>query len=119
MSASTVLVTIALFLAAGLCEIGGGWLIWKSIRESAPFWWAILGAVVIILYGVIPTLQPSTFGRVYATYGGFFIVLSLLWGWMVDGQRPDRWDGIGAAIALVGVAVIMYSPRAISNGGSP
>ena len=60
----------------------------------------------------MPTLQPEgSFGRVYAAYGGVFIVLSLLWGWRVDGIAPDRFDIIGSVIALVGVAVIMYAPR--------
>jgi small multidrug resistance family-3 protein len=61
--------------------------------------------------GVIPTLQPSNFGRVYAAYGGVFIVLSILWGWKIDGVNPDRFDIIGGLIALIGVAVIMYWPR--------
>jgi small multidrug resistance family-3 protein len=56
-------------------------------------------------------MQPAHFGRVYAAYGGFFIILSLLWGWMLDGNVPDRFDLIGGAIALVGVSVIMYWPR--------
>jgi len=66
---------------------------------------------VLFLYGVIPTFQPATFGRAYAAYGGVFIVLSILWGWRVDGVAPDRFDLIGGLIALVGVAVIMYWPR--------
>jgi small multidrug resistance family-3 protein len=56
---------------------------------------------------VVPTLQPTHFGRVYAAYGGFFIVLSLLWGWIFDGNRPDRVDVIGATVSLVGVFIIM------------
>jgi small multidrug resistance family-3 protein len=60
---------------------------------------------------VVPTLQPAHFGRVYAAYGGFFIVLSLLWGWIFDGNRPDRVDVIGATVSLVGVFIIMYWPR--------
>jgi len=101
----------SLFIAAGLCEIGGGWLIWKALREGRSAWWAVAGGLALILYGVIPTLQTSHFGRVYAVYGGFFIVLSLLWGWRFDGNVPDRADVIGAAIALTGVSVMMYWPR--------
>jgi small multidrug resistance family-3 protein len=64
-----------------------------------------------VLYGVIPTLQASHFGRVYAVHGGFFIVLSLAWGWVFDGNRPDRPDVAGGMIALVGVCVMMSWPR--------
>ncbi len=66
---------------------------------------------MLILYGVIPTFQPAHFGRVYAAYGGVFIVFSLLWGWRMDGNVPDRFDVIGAAISLLGACVIMYWPR--------
>ncbi len=69
------------------------------------------GAAILMLYGVIPTFQPAHFGRVYAAYGGIFIVLALLWGWGIDGTRPDRFDMIGMIICLVGMAVIMYWPR--------
>ncbi len=64
-----------------------------------------------MVYGVIPTLQPATFGRVYAAYGGIFIVLSILWGWQIGRTAPDKFDLIGSLIALVGVSVIMYWPR--------
>ena len=103
--------SLALFTVAGLCEIGGGWLVWKAFREGKPVWWAVVGAIILILYGVIPTLQTSHFGRVYAVYGGFFIVLSILWGWGLDGNVPDRPDVIGAVIALIGVCIMMYWPR--------
>ena len=69
------------------------------------------GGLVLILYGIVPTLQTAAFGRVYAAYGGFFIVLSLVWGWGIDGIRPDRFDLIGALICAIGVGVIYYAPR--------
>lgn len=99
------------FLLAGLCEIGGGYLIWLWLRSGKSVWIGVLGGVLLFLYGVIPTLQPASFGRVYAAYGGVFVVLSLLWGWRVDQVTPDRYDVIGAGIALSGVLVIMYWPR--------
>lgn len=70
-----------------------------------------IGAVVLILYRIIPAIQPAHFGRVYAAYGAMFIVLSLLWGWGIDGARPDRYDAIGALLCLCGMIVIMYAPR--------
>lgn len=101
------------FFLAGLFEIGGGYLIWLWLREGKTIWLGMLGAVFLAIYGVIPTLQPANanFGRVYAAYGGIFILLSLLWGWKLDGVVPDRYDCIGAIIALIGVLVIMYWRR--------
>lgn len=86
---------------------------WLWLRGGRPWWVGLLGGLVLVLYGVLPTLQPPTldFGKVYAVYGGAFIVLSLLWGWLVDGVRPDGPSTVGAGIALIGAAVIMYWPR--------
>jgi small multidrug resistance family-3 protein len=80
-----------LFVVAGLCEIGGGYLVWGWVREDKPLTWALLGAAILAAYGVVAALQPiSEFGRVYAAYGGIFIALSLAWGIIVGGFRPDR-----------------------------
>src|SRR5437762_5439340 len=100
------------FLVAGLCEIGGGYLVWQWLRAGKSPWLAVIGAIVLVVYGVVPTLQPANFGRVYAAYGGVFIALSILWGWRVDKVVPDRFDLLGGSIALLGVLVIMYTPRA-------
>ena len=70
-----------------------------------------VGGLVLFLYGVVPTLQPANFGRVYAAYGGVFVVLSILWGWWVDRVRPDAADVTGALLCIAGVGVIMYWPR--------
>ena len=103
--------SIGYFILAGLFEIGGGYLIWLWLREGKGIAYAIIGAIILTLYGVIPTLQTANFGRVYAAYGGVFIVLSILWGWGVDKVIPDKFDIIGGAISLIGVLVIMYWPR--------
>jgi small multidrug resistance family-3 protein len=103
--------SLIVFALAGLCEIGGGYLMWLWLREGRSLWLGLLGAVVLVFYGVIPTLQPASFSRVYAAYGGVFVVLSLLWGWQIDKVTPDRFDLIGGLIALVGMAIIMYWPR--------
>jgi small multidrug resistance family-3 protein len=104
--------SVGLFVAAGLAEIGGGYLVWRWLREGAPWPVGVAGAVILVVYGVIPTLQSSSdFGRVYAAYGGVFVIMSLLWGWAIDGYRPDNYDWLGAAIVAVGVAVIFFSPH--------
>ena len=104
--------TFGLFVLAGLAEIGGGWLIWQWLRVDRPWPLGVIGALTLVLYGVIVTYQESAaFGRVFAAYGGIFIVMSLIWGRLIDGWRPDRWDLTGAAICLVGVTIIMFGPR--------
>src|SRR5574341_127475 len=103
--------SIIFFIFAGLCEIGGGYLVWLWLREEKSLWLGLLGAIVLIIYGVILTFQPANFGRVYAAYGGVFIVLSILWGWQIDRIAPDKFDLIGGLIAIIGVVIIMYWPR--------
>jgi small multidrug resistance family-3 protein len=107
------LVVIAvLFVAAGLCEIGGGYLVWGWMREHKPLAWALLGALILAAYGVVAALQPiPEFGRVYAAYGGVFIVLALAWSVLMDGFEPDRYDLLGAAICVAGAVVMVSPPR--------
>lgn len=105
-------ISIVLFILAGIAEIGGGYLIWLWLRESKPFYYGGLGAISLALYGVIATFQSfPSFGRVYAAYGGVFIVLSVLWGWGIDKKTPDLYDFIGTGICIIGVAVMLLAPR--------
>ena len=104
--------SVLLFALAAVAEIGGAYLVWIGLRDGRGAWVAVLGGVLLVAYGVIATLQPQDeFGRVLAAYGGVFIAGSLCWGAAFDGFRPDRFDLAGAALALAGVAVIMYAPR--------
>ena len=109
---SDTLRSILLFVAAAVLEIGGAWLIWQGVREHRGPALIGVGAIALAGYGFVATFQPDPhFGRILAAYGGVFVAGSLLWGVLADGFRPDRYDLIGAAICLVGVAVIMYTPR--------
>ena len=107
-----LLIIVGLFVAAGLCEIGGGYLVWGWMRDHKPLAWALVGALVLAAYGVVAALQPiSEFGRVYAAYGGVFIALALAWGVVVAGFRPDRWDLLGTTICVLGVLVMVVPTR--------
>jgi small multidrug resistance family-3 protein len=106
-----IAITLLFFFIAGLCEIGGGYLVWLWLRDGMSWILGALGGFVLFLYGIVPTFQPSHFHRIYAAYGGIFIVMALIWGWIVEGIAPDRFDIIGAVIALAGVAIIFYMPR--------
>ena len=109
----TVLRSVLLFVVAAVAEIGGAWLVWQGVREHRGLLWIGAGVVALGAYGFVATLQPDAeFGRILAAYGGVFVVGSLLWGMAADGFRPDRYDVLGAAVCVVGVAVIMYAPRA-------
>lgn len=104
--------SIFLFVLAGLAEIGGGYFIWLWLKEGKSPWFVLMGAILLVLYGFIPTMQKfPSFGKVYAAYGGIFIVMSLLWGWGFDKKTPDLYEWIGAAICLIGVSVILWAPR--------
>lgn len=103
--------SLAYFVLAGGCEIGGGYLVWLWLRRGHSAWVGLAGAMLLALYGVVATFQSANFGRVYAAYGGVFIAMAMLWSWKVDGVAPDRFDLIGAAIILIGVGVMMYWPR--------
>lgn len=108
----TTIFSLLIFVLSGLCEIGGGYLIWLWLREGKSIGLALIGAILLTTYGFVATLQPATFGRAYAAYGGIFILLSILWGWRMDHIMPDRLDWVGATLILVGVLVMMYAPRA-------
>lgn len=107
-----ILRSIALFILAAFCEIGGAWLVWQGIREHRGAIFIGAGVIALGIYGFVATLQPDAhFGPILAAYGGVFVAGSLIWGVVADGYRPDRYDILGAAICLIGVAVIMYAPR--------
>ena len=57
-------------------------------------------------------LHPTAAGRVYAAYGGVYVAVVIVWLWLVDGNQPTTWDLIGAAVAIAGIAIIMFAPRA-------
>ncbi len=108
----TVLRSIALFVVAALAEIGGAYLVWQGVREKRGLSYIGAGVIALGLYGFVATFQPSPhFGRILAAYGGVFVAGSLTWGVIFDGFRPDRYDVLGAALCIIGVAVIMYAPR--------
>jgi len=106
-----IIIPLALFFAAALFEIGGGYLVWLWLREKKGLFIGLLGGVILFMYAIIPTLQQAPFGRVYAAYGGIFIISSIIWGAIVDKKNPDRYEIIGALVTLIGVYFIFFIPR--------
>ena len=106
-----IIISILLFFAAALLEIGGGYLVWQWLREKKGILLGLTGGIILFVYGIIPTLQPSNFGRTYAAYGGVFIISSILWGMFVDKKKPDRFEIIGSLVAICGAIILFYTPR--------
>lgn len=106
-----ILLSLLFFFIAGLCEIGGGYLVWLWLREDMSWVLGAVGGFILFLYGIVPTFQPSYFHRIYAAYGGVFIAMALLWGLLFEHVIPDFYDILGATIAIIGVVIIFYVPR--------
>ena len=106
-----ILYSLFFFFIAGLCEIGGGYLVWLWLREDMSWVFGAIGGFVLFLYGIVPTLQPSYFHRIYAAYGGVFIAMALLGGMLFENVIPDFYDILGAIIAIIGIVIIFYVPR--------
>lgn len=109
--ANKIAVTLFFFFIAGLCEIGGGYLVWLWLRDGMSWMLGAVGGFVLFLYGVVPTFQPSHFHRIYAAYGGVFIAMAVFWGWIFEGIAPDTYDVIGTLVTVAGVIIIYYVPR--------
>lgn len=108
---SSIIVPFIVFIIAAIAEIGGGYLVWLWLRKKKTYLLGIVGGIIMFLYGIVPTFQPAEFGRVYAAYGGIFIVSSILWGMTVEKKRPDRYEIIGSFVAVLGSIIIFYTPR--------
>jgi small multidrug resistance family-3 protein len=106
-----ILYSLFFFFIAGLCEIGGGYLVWLWLREDMSWVLGAIGGFILFLYGIVPTFQPSYFHRIYAAYGGVFIAMALLWGLLFEHVIPDFYDILGATIAIIGIIIIFYVPR--------
>ena len=104
--------TLAIYAGAALAEILGCFAVWAWMRQGASPLRLLPGFVSLAVFAWLLTLAPSDFaGRAYAAYGGVYIAASLIWLWTVERQAPDRWDLMGAAVCLVGAAIILLGPR--------
>ncbi|MEN3754715.1 YnfA family protein [Mangrovibacter sp. SLW1] len=103
--------TILIFLLTALAEIVGCYLPYLWLREGKSAWLLLPAAFSLALFSWLLTLHPTAAGRVYAAYGGVYIFVAILWLWVVDGIKPTSWDFLGAAIALLGMSIIMFAPR--------
>ena len=108
---SSLLQTTALFVATALAEIIGCYLPWLWMKDRAPAWVLLPAAASLVAFVWLLALHPTAAGRVYAAYGGVYVCVAVLWLWVVDGERPHLWDVTGVAVALAGMAIIMFAPR--------
>lgn len=101
-----------IYTAAAAAEIAGCFSFWAWLKLDKPAFWLAPGIVSLMLFAYLLTLVPSgAAGRAYAAYGGIYIAASIMWLWIVEGQRPDRWDLTGALVCLIGTAIILFPAR--------
>jgi small multidrug resistance family-3 protein len=104
--------SILIYIIAALAEIAGCFSFWAWLRMNKTPWWLVPGCASLILFAYALTLiDVSDAGRAYAAYGGIYICSALLWLWIVERVPPDRWDVGGAALSLIGAAVILFAPH--------
>ena len=104
--------TTLLFVVTAVAEIVGCYLPYLWLRKGGPAWLLVPGALALALFVWLLSLHPAAAGRVYAAYGGVYVAVAIVWLWLVEGHPPDRWDMIGSAVAVGGMAIIMFGPRA-------
>lgn len=104
--------TLGLFAITAVAEIAGCYLPWLWLKQGKSVWLLVPAALSLALFAWLLSLHPTAAGRVYAAYGGVYIGVAILWLWAVDGIRPGVWDLVGSAVALAGMAIIMFAPRA-------
>ncbi|PTN11730.1 YnfA family protein [Nitrosomonas aestuarii] len=104
--------TVSLFFATALMEIVGCYLVYLWLTQGKTAWLLIPAGLSLAAFAWCLTLHPTAAGRVYAAYGGMYIFVAIFWLWAVDGIRPTFWDMVGASVALIGMAIIMFAPRA-------
>lgn len=103
--------TLGLFLVTAVAEIVGCYLPYLWLREGKSIWLLAPAALSLALFAWLLSLHPTAAGRVYAAYGGVYVFTAIVWLWAVDGVRPTGWDFLGSAVALAGMAIIMFAPR--------
>jgi small multidrug resistance family-3 protein len=104
--------TIVLFVLTAVAEIVGCYLPFLYLRGRAPAWYVLPAAGSLALFAWLLTLHPTGAGRTYAAYGGVYVATAIAWSWLAEGQRPDQWDLIGAAVSVMGMSIIFFAPRA-------
>ena len=106
-----ILTSIGIFIFAALLEISGGYLIWRWLKNHQGKIIGLIGGLILFSYSMVMTLQPENFGKVYAAYGGIFVIFSLLWGYWIDKKKPDRFEIFGSIVVLIGISIMFYFPR--------
>lgn len=103
---------LLIYAGAALAEIAGCFAFWVWLRSGKSPIWVLPGIASLVVFAWLLTLIDSDYaGRAYAAYGGIYVAASIAWLWLLEGARPDRWDIVGAAVVLVGAAIILFGPR--------
>lgn len=116
MTFSMITLVFPTYILAAFFEIAGCFAFWAVFRLDKSQWWLIPGVISLLVFaGLLTRIDVAFAGRAFAAYGGVYIAASLFWMWLAEGQFPDRWDIIGAAICIVGVFFILFGRQMTGN----
>ena len=107
----TFLRLAGLLAITAVAEIFGCYLAWLVAQQGKPACLLLPAAICLGLFAWLLTLHPDAAARTYAAYGGMYIVVALFWLRWIEQIAPTRWDLLGAALALGGMAIIVTQPR--------
>ena len=104
--------TVSLFVLTAIAEVVGCYLPYLWLRRGASAWLLVPAAVSLAAFAWLLSLHPSLgAGRTYAAYGGVYVAVAVMWMWWIEGTKPDRWDLLGATVALAGMSIIAFAPH--------
>ncbi|MEX0439205.1 YnfA family protein [Providencia rettgeri] len=98
---------IGLLFITALAEIAGCYFPYLWMKKQGGAWLLIPAALSLMLFVWLLTLHPEASGRIYATYGGIYIVTALAWLKVVDGVSLTVTDWVGALVVLIGAGIII------------
>lgn len=112
LATSQVMSSLILYIGAALAEIAGCFAFWAWLRLGRSALWVVPGTLSLATFAfLLAKVDATAAGRGYAAYGGVYVTAAVVWLWLAEGVRPDRWDLGGAALCLLGTAVIFFGPH--------
>lgn len=110
---SKIITTFALFFITAIMEILGCYFPHLILNQGRTHWLWLPTALCLAAFVWLLSLHPAASGRIYAAYGGIYVVTALLWLRYVDQVSLSRWDLLGGVVVIVGAAIVILQPQGL------